>query len=181
MQRTIRNLAAGAAAALTALPAAAQVTNQILSISFVTIVTDLPLSDAFAPVAALLLAAASVYLIRRRTPGARLFAGLLAICGLAAVMSTGDRSPIREAHALIAPQQLSLTVSPATIDVGPFLPQSPLNVLATNNTGKNIVITAVDLAVGPYSEAPGTTCIVGIALPPGGTCLVALSAGQVND
>jgi hypothetical protein len=172
-----RQLALAAGAFAASLPAFAQVPSQILSISFFSANVGVPLSDWLAPGLALLLAATTMFVLRRRKAArSRHFGALLVLAGGLAIVAATGQSIFRDAQALVVQPLLTLTTSPGTLDVGPQFPLSPLTVLVENGTGRPIEITAISLQLGVYAPNGGT-CQVGTILSPGATCTVGLLAG----
>ena len=172
-------------------PAALAQSVQNLTISFENFLPVAPLSDWLTVGIALLLAASAVVVLRRQQglPG-RLFGWLLAVVAGTTLFTALGQRTMSEANAVMVTPAISLVVSPASLDVLPFAPTTPLDVLVTNNSGQTARITAIELDVlifagtagvqrkqvifGEYVISPASTCAVGTVLSVGNTCIVTL-------
>ena len=142
-----------------------------LEIDFVN--ATLPLSPMLTVAIAIVVGALGVYALRRtRARGglASWMAAAVAAGALAALIT--QMHPIRDAAAMIA-QPFPLSVSPALVAV-----PGPNVYLATNTTNTNMTLVAVKLnnpLSGQFIYMPLTTCVAGLTLAPGGSCLVDVS------
>jgi hypothetical protein len=176
-RRTLPTLAAVLFAA--APKAFAQIQPQNLAVEFVTAVPA-PLTDWLTAGVALLLAATAFLALRRRNGrGTRVFGWLLAIGAGAALLSTTGGRVVTEAQAVIPAAAINLVTSPGTLDVSPYWPTSPLDVVVTNSTGRVATITNVTLVNGNYAPPTvgSSTCLQNRTLSPGGTCILRLFGG----
>ncbi|MBP8294649.1 MAG: midcut-by-XrtH protein [Burkholderiales bacterium] len=175
---------------LAAAPAALAQATQNLTVSFENFLPVAPLSDWLTAGIALLLAASAVAVLRRRQglPG-RLFGWLLAVVAGTTLFTAVGQRTMSEANAFIPAPAISLVVSPGSLDVLPYAPTSPLDVVVTNNSGQTARITAIELdtlifgsaagvqekaVIGEYVISPASSCGVGTVLSVGNTCIVTL-------
>jgi hypothetical protein len=151
--------------------------QQILAVNFTTSIPAAPLSDWLTAGIALLLAATAVVMLRRQNArGARLFGWMLAvIAGTAFFSATGQRL-VSDAQALMVLPTLNLISSPATLDVAPYSPLSPLTVTVTNGSGKFATINSITLnpSSTPYTVSGESSCSRTPILAPSATCIIML-------
>ena len=162
---------------LAAAPAALAQATQNLTVSFENFLPVAPLSDWLTAGIALLLAASAVAVLRRRQglPG-RLFGWLLAVVAGTTLFTAVGQRAMSDANAVIVAPAISLVVSPGSLDVLPYAPTSPLDVVVTNNSGQTARITAIELdtlifgsaagvqekaVIGEYVISPASSCGVG--------------------
>ena len=176
---------------LAAAPAALAQATQNLTVSFENFLPVAPLSDWLTAGIALLLAASAVVVLRRRQglPG-RLFGWMLAVVAGTTLFTAVGQRTMSEANAFIPAPAISLVVSPGSLDVLPYAPTSPLDVVVTNNSGQTARITAIELdnlilmassgvqakqlIFGQYVISSPSSCAVGTVLSVGNTCVVRL-------
>ena len=176
---------------LAAAPAALAQATQNLTVSFENFLPVAPLSDWLTAGIALLLAASAVVMLRRRQglPG-RLFGWMLAVVAGTTLFAAVGQRTMSEANAVMVAPAISLVVSPGSLNVLPYAPDSPLDVVVTNNSGRTARITAIELdqlilidaarvqakqlIFGQYVISPSSTCGVGTVLSVGNTCIVTL-------
>jgi len=177
-------------------PAALAQSTQILAVSFENFLPAAPLSDWLTAAVALMLAATAVVMLRRQQGRAgRLFGGLLAVVAGTTLFTAVGQRIMSEAYAVLPAPAISLVTSPGSLDVLPYLPTTPLDVVVTNNSGRTARITAIDLQsllfgsgsgarakalIGQYSIHQSSTCAVGTVLSNGNTCTISLIA-EVDD
>ncbi|MBK7472601.1 MAG: midcut-by-XrtH protein [Betaproteobacteria bacterium] len=172
-------------------PAALAQSVQNLTVSFENFLPVAPLSDWLTAGIALLLAASAVVVLRRRQglPG-RLFGWLLAVVAGTTLFTAVGQRTMSDANAVMVAPAISLVVSPGSLDVLPYAPTSPLDVVVTNNSGQTARITAIELdtlifmnaarvqakqvIIGEYAISPASSCAVGTVLSVGNTCIVTL-------
>lgn len=151
---------------------------QNLAIGFSSLnAAAVPLSGWLAAGIALMLAAAGLVVLRRRPMrGGRLAGWVLVLtAGATLALATGQRV-ISEAEAIVGPVTLlNLSVSPASLNVAPFAPATPLTVVVTNTTSQSVQINSITLDPGPYSQM-ASTCVVTGVLAPSAQCTITLGA-----
>ncbi len=136
-----------------------------------------PLSGWLTAGIALMLAAAGLVVLRRRTTHRGRLSGWVMVlaAGTTLALVTGQRV-IPEAQAIVGPVTLiNLSVSPASLNVAPFAPATPLTVVVTNTTSQSVQINSIILDPGPYSQT-ASTCVVTGLLAPSAQCTITLGA-----
>ncbi|HUH91794.1 MAG TPA: hypothetical protein VL742_01450 [Casimicrobiaceae bacterium] len=150
--------------------ASAQIAPPVLEVDFTTgtAAPSVPLSPALCVAIAVAIAAAALFMLRRTRGGAQLVLALSAASLAYALMHTPI---VSHARAAPPPIPLSLMSSP-TIVTGPSYFDY---IQATNETGSRIKILAVKYDPGGYDyylDTATTTCIHGLVLGPGASCLI---------
>ena len=153
---------------------------QVLCVAFSPINVPVPISDGATVAIALLLAFCAVLAMRRRVrPGLRGWISVIALGLLASALE-----PVGEAGALPpGPVPLDLVTSPAQLTVvNTTGSANPYLVQVSNPHHLPVTINAISLTPGTPApplvsyviEPAGTTCVVGMTLPGGGACTIAL-------
>ena len=171
----IARLASAAFLTLSAFPAIAQQLPQNLTITFDVIVPAAPLSDWLTAGIALLLAATAMVAMRqRKSRGARFFSAVVALAAGATIFSIAGNRLTQDANAIVPAPVINLVSSPASLNVTPYIPTSPLAVTVNNQTGMVARITGITLGNGFYTMSTPTTCSVGLNMGPGNSCIITL-------
>ena len=179
--------------AMAAAPAVLAQQAQSLTVGFAPVATAaVPLSGWLTAAIALLLAVSALVLLpRSRLRGGRLFGWMLALVAGATLFAVTGQQIFSEAKAVLPLPAINLSVSPGTLDVAPFYPETPLSVTVTNATNQSVQIKAITLVPpdGPYTlsgapvgltaltptpPTPLPTCVVTGVLPPNSACIVVL-------
>lgn len=163
-------------------PAAFAQSSQNLTIAFAAVsqpTAAVPLSAGLAVAIALMLAVTAWLVLRKRTVrGSSLFGWLLAICTGAMLAVFAVERAISEAHAVLPPAAINLSVNPAMLDLTAYSSSNidPLTVTVTNATGQSVRITSVSVdSTSLYVFSTPTTCASGVVLAPNAQCTVTLS------
>lgn len=155
-------------------------TEQLLCVAFSPIHVPVPISDGTTMAIGILLAFCAVLAMRRRVrPGLRGWIPVIALGLLASALE-----PFGEAGALPpGPVPLDLVTSPAQLTVvNTTGSANPYFVQVSNPHRLPVTIDAISLTPGTPApplvsyviEPAGTTCVVGMTVPSGGTCTIEL-------
>ena len=161
---------ATAAALLYAFAPFAMAQSAQVEIDFTSVL--LPLSPALTALVAITLGALGIIALRKTRGRARLVSWLvISLAALPVAMQANRIGLMGVAHAALPAILVSLSASPS------ITPVTFPTYIATNVTGGNITLTAVELdnAGSLTLFAPLTTCVVGLSLAPHATCVVVVN------
>lgn len=152
--------------------ASAQIAPPVLEVDFTTLTAAaVPLSPALSGAIAIAIAAVGLFILRRSKRGSQLMSWAIILAALPFAYALMQTPIISQAQALPPPIPLPLTSSPVIASGPSFFDY----IQATNVTVSSIKIVAVNYNPGGYDyyvDTVNTTCVSGLILAPGASCLI---------